>query len=115
MVYPAFHVMAGLSKLSGATLLFVGTSGADSIAAIAAEKDGRTTLWLSNLTAKKQSVQLSDTPISARIALLAADQFERAAADPNFMENPGRRLDDQFIPLDAYAVARVDLHRSSST
>lgn len=115
MVYPAFHVMAGLSKLSGATLLSMGTSGADSIAAIAAEKDGRTTLWLSNLTARKQSVQLSDTPISARIALLAADQFERAAADPNFMENPGRRLDDQFISLDAYAVARVDLHRSSST
>ncbi|PAQ07068.1 hypothetical protein [Mesorhizobium temperatum] len=115
MVYPAFHVMAGLSKLNGATLLFVGTSGADSIAAIAAEKDGRTTLWLSNLTAKKQPVQLSDTPISARIALLAADQFERAAADPNFMESSGRQLDDQFISLDAYAVARVDLHRSSST
>ncbi|TIM26134.1 MAG: hypothetical protein E5Y63_31060 [Mesorhizobium sp.] len=115
MVYPAFHVMAGLSKLSGATLLSVATSGTDSIAAIAAEKDGRTTLWLSNLTAKKQSVQLSDTPNSARIALLAADQFERAAADPNFMESPGRRLDDQFISLDAYAVARVDLHRSSST
>lgn len=114
MVYPAFHVMAGLSKLNGATLLSVGTSGADSIAAIAAEKDGRTTLWLSNLTAKKQSVQLSDTPISARIALLAADQFERAAADPNFMESSGRQLDDQFISLDAYAVARVDLHRSSS-
>lgn len=114
MVYPAFHVMAGLSKLNGATLLSVGTSGADSIAAIAAEKDGRTTLWLSNLTAKKQSVQLSNTPISARIALLAADQFERAAADPNFMESSGRQLDDQFISLDAYAVARVDLHRSSS-
>lgn len=115
MVYPAFHVMAGLSKLNGATLLSVGTSGADSIAAIAAEKDGRTTLWLSNLTAKKLSVQLSDTPISARIALLAADQFERAAADPNFMESSGRQLDDQFISLYAYAVARVDLHRSSST
>ncbi|WP_292590877.1 hypothetical protein [Mesorhizobium sp.] len=114
MVYPAFHVMAGLSKLNGATLLSVGTSGADSIAAIAAEKDGRTTLWLSNLTAKKQSVQLLDTPISARIALLAADQFERAAADPNFMESSGGQL-DEFISLDAYAVARVDLHRSSST
>lgn len=115
MVYPAFHVMAGLSKLSGATLLSVGTSGADSIAAIAAEKDGRTTLWLSNLTARKQSVQLSETPISARIALLAADQFERAAANPDFMEDPGKRLDDHSISLDAYAVARVDLHRSSST
>ncbi|MER8481780.1 hypothetical protein [Mesorhizobium sp. M1322] len=115
IVYPAFHVMAGLSKLNGATLLSVGTSGADSIAAIAAEKDGRTTLWLSNLTAKKQSVQLSETPISARIALLAADQFERAAGDSNFMESSVRQLDDRVVSLDAYAVARVDLHRSSST
>jgi hypothetical protein len=115
MVYPAFHVMAGLSKLNGATLLSVGTSRADSIAAIAAEKDGRATLWLSNLTAKTQSVQLSNTPISARIALLGADHFERAATDPNFMESSAIQLDGQFISLDAYAVARVDLHRSSST
>ena len=114
-VYPAFHVMAGLSKLGGATLLSVGTSGADSIAAIAAEKDGRATLWVANLTARTQSVQLSDAPSSARIALLGADQFERAATDPNFMESSVRSLDDQFISLDAYAVARVDLDRSSST
>jgi hypothetical protein len=109
LVYPAFHIMAGLSQLKGATLLSVETSGADSIATIAAEKDGRATLWLSNLTAKTQSVQLSDTPISARIALLAADQFERAATNPNFMESSVRHLDDRFISLDAYAVARVDL------
>ncbi|TJV89654.1 MAG: hypothetical protein E5X52_35335, partial [Mesorhizobium sp.] len=108
IVYPAFHVMAGLSKLNGATLLSVGTSGADSIAAIAAEKDGRTTLWLSNLTAKTQSVQLSETPIKARIALLAADQFERAAGDSNFMESSVRQLDDRVVSLDAYAVVRVD-------
>lgn len=114
-VYPAFHVMAGLSKLGGATLLSVGTSGADSIAAIAAEKDGRATLWVANLTARTLSVQLSDAPSSARIALLGADQFERAATDPNFMESSSRPLDDQFISLDAYAVARVDLDRSSST
>ncbi|MER8440598.1 hypothetical protein NKH36_28785 [Mesorhizobium sp. M1312] len=110
IVYPAFHVMAGLSKLNGATLLSVGTSGIDSIAAIAAEKDGRTTLWLSNLTAKTQSVQLSETPIKARIALLAADQFERAARDSNFMESSVRQLDDRVVSLDAYAVARVDLN-----
>ncbi|WP_051333993.1 hypothetical protein [Mesorhizobium sp. WSM3224] len=115
MMYPAFHLMAGLSQLKGATLLSVETSGAESVATIAAEKDGRATLWLSNLTAKTQSVQLSDTPISARIALLAADQFERAATDLNFMENSVRQLDDQFISLDAYTVARVDLDRSSST
>ncbi|TIN63026.1 MAG: hypothetical protein E5Y29_28085, partial [Mesorhizobium sp.] len=30
MVYPAFHIMAGLSKLGGASLLSVGTSGIDS-------------------------------------------------------------------------------------
>ena len=108
MVYPAFHVMAGLSRLNGATLLSVETSGTDNIAAIAAEKEGRTTLWLANLTAKAQSVQLLDSTTSACIALLAAEQFERAATDPDFMESSVGRLNDRLILLDAYAVARVD-------
>ncbi|RUX70409.1 hypothetical protein EN990_31880 [Mesorhizobium sp. M7A.F.Ca.US.005.03.1.1] len=114
-VYPAFHVMAGLSRLGGATLLSVGTSGADAIATIAAEKDWRVTLWVANLTSKAQSVKLPDAPSSARIALLGAEQFERAATDPNFMESTARPLDDQFISLDAYAVARVDLDLPFST
>lgn len=114
MVYPAFHVMAGLSQLAGALLLCVEAARTDSIAAIAAQQDGRATLWLSNLTAKTQLVQLADTPINARIALLAADHLERAAIDPTFMES-SVPLGDQFISLDAYAVARVDLDRSSST
>ncbi|MER9355228.1 hypothetical protein NKI61_18330 [Mesorhizobium sp. M0514] len=112
-VYPAFHVLAGLSKLGGATLLSVGTAGADGVATIAAEKDRRVTLWVANLTAKTQSVRLSDSPSSARIALLGAEQFERAATDPDFMESSARPLDDQSISLGAYAVARVDLDRSS--
>jgi D-apionolactonase len=115
MVFPAFHVMAGLSELGGGTLLSVEISGADSIAAIAAEKDGHATLWIANLTARTHSVQLSDAPSGARIALLGADEFERAATDPNFIESSARPLDDQFISLDAYAVARVELDRSSST
>ncbi|ESZ24836.1 hypothetical protein [Mesorhizobium sp. L2C084A000] len=113
-VYPAFHVLAGLSKLVGATLLSVGTFGADGVVTIAAENDRGVTLWVANLTAKTQSVRLSDAPSSARIALLGAEQFEQAATDPNFMEISARPLDDQFISLDAYAVARVDLDRPSS-
>ena len=108
LVYPAFHVMAGLSQLNGATLLSVEAS-ADNIAAIAAEKDGRATLWLANLTPKTQSVQLPDSTMSSCIALLAAEQFERAATDPGFMESSVERLNDRLISLDAYAVARVDL------
>ncbi len=109
LVYPAFHVMAGLSLLDGAKLLSVETSGTETIAAIAAKKDGRTTLWLANLSANAQSVQLSDTPIGTRIVHLAAGQFEQAATDPNFMEHSGGRLDDRLILLDAYAVARIYL------
>jgi hypothetical protein len=112
MAYPAFHVVAGLSKLNSATLLSVETSGANNIAAIAAEKDGRAMLWLANLTAKTQPVQFSATT-SARVALLTAEQFERAATDPDFMESSLRRLDDRLISLDAYSVARVDLDGSS--
>ncbi|MBZ9775215.1 hypothetical protein [Mesorhizobium sp. CO1-1-8] len=107
-VYPAFHVMAGLSKLGGATLLSVETTAADGIATIAAQKGRRATLWVANLTAKAQSVRLSDAPGTPRIALLGAEQFERAATDPTFMETSARPLDDQSILLDAYAVARLD-------
>lgn len=113
LVFPAFHVIAGLSKLGGASLLSVRISEADSIAAIAAEKDGHAALWIANLTAKTHSVRLSDAPSGARIALLGADQFERAATDPNFMESSATPLGGHFISLDAYAVARVDLDLSS--
>lgn len=115
MIFPAFHVLAGLSELGGGTLRSVEISGADSIAAIAAERGGHVTLWIANLTAKTHSVQLSDAPSGACIALLGADEFERAATDPNFMESSATPLEDQFISLGSYAVARVDLGPSSST
>lgn len=107
-VYPAFHIMAGLSRLGGASLLSVESSGVGRIEAIAAEQDGRTTLWVANLTAEPQSLQLPDLGRGARIALLSADEFERAAKEPDFMAQAARDTSDGVISLDAYAVARVE-------
>ena len=100
--------MAGLSRLGGASLLSVESSGVGRIEAIAAHTDGRTTLWVANLTAEPQSLQLPDLGRGARIALLSADEFERAAKEPDFMAQAARDTSDGVISLDAYAVARVE-------
>lgn len=109
MVYPAFHVMAGLSHLGGASLLPVEPADAGEIAAIAARKGRRTTLWIANLTSHTQVAQLPDAPRGARLALLSAEQFERAVRDLDFMDATAHDIADRTISLDAYAVARVEL------
>lgn len=111
MVYPAFHVMAGLSQLGGASLLPVARADAGKIAAIAARNERCTTLWIANLTSHAQAVQLPDAPRGARLALLSAEQFERAAHDRDFMDATTHDVDGRAISLDAYAVARVELDR----
>lgn len=108
-VYPAFHVMAGLSELSGAPLVDVAVEGSNGIAVLAARKDGRIVLWVANLTAEPQAVQLADADVTSKVAILSADRFEQIAVDPAFMASAARPLTDGRLHLDAYAVARAEL------
>jgi len=108
-LYPAFHVMAGLSALDSGDVLSVRHAGQGRIDALAVRKDGSTTLWLANLTPDAVTVAIADARPGAQIAMLSADQFEHAARDADFLGKAATALAGGEVILDAYAVALISL------
>lgn len=109
LVYPAFHVLSGLSQLGSATLLSVEIAGQHKIAAIATRDGTRTTLWLGNLGPQRQTIELAGVPDGMRVTTLSTDQFERAAVDPDFLDTSAQEVAGRALSLDSYAVIRADL------
>ncbi|MGI6851385.1 hypothetical protein [Mesorhizobium sp. 1B3] len=108
VIYPGFHVIAGLARLSGQPLLEVNLSPRSKIEAIAADEDGRPVLWLANLTGRTVEVALPDQFRSdANMAVLDADSFENIAARPNYLDISAQSIRSATVALDAYAVARI--------
>jgi hypothetical protein len=105
-VYPAWHVMAGLTGAAGKPRLKAESSRPAAVAALAWQDGGKTVLWLANLTGETQAVAL---PAGAKdVSLLDADAFGRAATDPNFLAGAAKPA-GATLALDAYAVARVTI------
>lgn len=109
LTYPAFHVLAGLSRLGGAPLLRVEGAGGHGIAALAVRQGAGTVLWLANLGTDPRTVELAGASGGMRASLLSADAFEQAAADPDFLDSVAAETSGPAVTLDAYAVARVAL------
>lgn len=107
-VYPSFHVLAGLARLSEAVLLSTEISDTKKIDALAVRSAGRTTLWLANLTAHEVAVRLPEGSVGGHIASLDAQAFEQSTTRPDFLDTVRRKLADGRVTLDAYAVARVE-------
>jgi hypothetical protein len=82
-VYPVFHVLRGLARLKGAELLASTVSRARDVQAIAARrKDGKTELWLANLTGDKVTVDIGNKGKGAKAVSLDADHFVAAVRKP---------------------------------
>jgi len=108
LVFPAYHILAGLAGLGGLPLLSVESSDAGAIAAVAVRTEKRTTIWLANLTADTQEVRISFPIADARMAVLDENAFERAARDSRFMDHAAMPMETDRLSLGAYAVARID-------
>ncbi len=104
-LFPMFHVLAGLARLSGQPMLKVAAS--PFVEAIAAETARGTELWLANRTAVPQAVQL---PRPARDAfVLDADSFAAATTDPAAADTLTTPFTGTAITLAPFAVARLRL------
>jgi len=109
-LYPAYHVLAGLTPQAGRALCAATASRPGAVAALALDVDGRTVVWLANLTAQPLTVTLAGLPKGrARAAIIDATAFERATTDADALSALERTLAHGRIALDAYAVARVIL------
>jgi hypothetical protein len=108
-VYPAFHVLSGLSPGRGLPLIEARSSQPRRVAALAWRDGLRVVLWLANITAEPLTVRMTgieDARLQA--SLLDASGFERAAASLHALDALKHPLTDAKLNLDAYAVARVE-------
>ncbi len=80
-LFPVFHVLRGLAALKGATRLGCAVSRPHDLQALAVARDGRTEIWLANLTTDALTVRIA-APGAARVAMLAETNFPEAAASP---------------------------------
>ena len=103
-VYPSFHLMAGLTPLSGKPVLKTELSAAGAIDALAVRDGDKTVLWIANLTKDAQTVALPEGTRSA--AILDEAAFDRAAIDPmRSLRDLAEPISTPTLTLGAYAVA----------
>ncbi|MBV9287293.1 MAG: hypothetical protein JO288_05630, partial [Hyphomicrobiales bacterium] len=108
-VYPAFHVLSGLSRGHGLPLLQARSSDPRRATALAWRDGPRVVLWLANLTPEPLRVRMTGVE-DARLqaSILDASGFEQAAASLHALDSVKRPLEEAELNLDAYAVARVE-------
>ncbi|MDX3926452.1 MAG: hypothetical protein QHC90_11705 [Shinella sp.] len=99
---PLFYVLEWLGELSGAERLAVRSSAAERVLALAAGREGKTTVLAANLTPRAQKVRL---PQAAARCILLDEAWLRAGAEP---PQPVP-LERQEVVLPPYAAARFDL------
>jgi hypothetical protein len=109
-VYPAFHVVAGLTRSAGAKLVSADSSDAATVRCLAYKVKGATLLWLANLTAQDQPVTLAHDAGTLFAAMLDEASFEQATADPLAFQKNRKPLAAPKLTLKAYAVAIVCLN-----
>lgn len=109
-IYPIFHVLAGLTGAEGAAVVEARSSQPGAVEALAYYAEGKTTLWLANLTAEPREVALSGTGTSSvRVATLDESSFIPLTTNPDAIDDNARVIDGGRLSLAAYAVARAEL------
>jgi hypothetical protein len=109
-VYPAFHVMAGLTREAGRPMIAATPSRPGVAAALAYGADGRTVVWLANLRTQALTVGLAGLqPGETRVAVIDAASFARVTTDPEALDGLARPFASGRVALDAYAVARIEV------
>jgi hypothetical protein len=107
-VYPAFHVVSGLTRAAGAKLVKAESSDSQKVDCIAYRANAATLLWIANLTAEDQSVTLAGHEGATMFAsMLDEDSFVKATSDPRGFQAGWKPAKDGKLKLKPYAVAVV--------
>ncbi len=108
-VYPAYHVMRGIYRASGAARRATEVSAPRDLQALAYEADGGVTLWLANLTGEPQQVEIVGLDVAgARLSLLDENSFADCVAAPDGFEGIADAVSGVGLTLAPYAVARLE-------
>ncbi|CAN5131550.1 hypothetical protein BH11PSE9_BH11PSE9_38020 [soil metagenome] len=106
-VYPAYHVIAGLTRAAGAELVAATSSSERSVCSLAYRAESATLLWIANLTANQQTVRVKHQGAKPFGIVLDEASFEQATTEPAAFQAKVQPLDLQRLALGAYAVALV--------
>jgi hypothetical protein len=106
-VYPAYHVVSGLTRAAGARIVAATSSDGTRVRCLAYRSKGATLLWLANLTAREQQVSVTHGGAGAYGIVLDDVSFERAAIQPASFQASVKDIDTRRLALRAYAVALV--------
>jgi hypothetical protein len=104
-VYPVFHVVAGLTRASGARLVGVQCTDNERLRTLAYRAKNATLLWIANATAQSQEVDIAHEGSGLFGVILDERSFEQATQNPRTFQQAVRVMDRGLLRLDAYAVA----------
>jgi len=109
LVYPVYHVIRDLAAWAGRPVLDAASSAPGTVQALAMETGVGPRLWLANLTAEKQRVNVKElTDGSVRVAMADADGFQRLCRDADGFQAATEIVDPGAIALGPYAVCRLE-------
>jgi hypothetical protein len=110
-VYPAFHVVSGLTRGAGRKLVYAESTDAARVQCLAYRAKGGTTLWVANLTPQDQAVAVHGAKGTVYGTTLDDQSFVRATTDPRgFQAAYSLVKDPSKLKLKAYAVAILSIN-----
>ncbi|HEV8388917.1 MAG TPA: hypothetical protein VGQ35_03685 [Dongiaceae bacterium] len=108
IVYPLYHVIAGLTAASGGKLVAARSAAPGRIAALAYRAKSGPVLWLANLTGETQAAKVSGFSGAALLHAIDEGSFVAATRDTGYLGKGGKALKKVgTVELAPYAVARI--------
>ena len=106
-VYPAFHVVAGLTRAAGLKLVSAMSSDDAAVRCLAYKTKGATLLWLANLTAQDQAVTLAHERQRAVCPDAGRSQLRKGHHRPARLRGELQAAEAPKLKLTAYGVGVV--------
>ena len=108
VVYPLYHVVAGLASMSGGKLVAAKSAAPGKVAALAYRAKLGPILWLANLTGEAQTARISGFNGAALLHAIDEVSFVAATKDTGYLRTGGKALKKVgTVELAPYAVARI--------
>jgi D-apionolactonase len=107
-VYPAYHVLAGLGRASGARHIESESGAPGKIATLAYQSKSGPVLWLANLTGDRQSVKVSGFKGTAQLHVLDEKSFDILVRRSDYLTDGGSHMKKvSRLDIGPYAIVRV--------
>ena len=107
-VFPAYHVVAGLMNSSGQKLVESTSSDDQKVRCFAHRGKNGSTLWIANLTAQNQNVQITAGKGAMVGTVLDESSFEMASTQPIEFQKSWKAMSGK-LTLKPYAVAVLSI------